>query len=1367
MPVTRIKENQLTDSAVTNAKVADATLAGGKLAANLTYGSNLTVTGNLTVSGTTTTVDTTTTTVTDPIMVLASDQTGSGAKDIGFIGERGDDTNVFIGWDESEDKFIVATTSSADSSTTVTVTDHADMQMGGLTVDDALGVSGESTLASAIISDLTATRVVLAGTSGAIEDSSNLTFDGSTLAVTGAITGTTTAAITGNINGGNLTTAGLTDTATLHTSGEATLASAIVEDLTENQILVPGSGGALESTNKLTFDETTLAVTGAITASTTAAITGNINGGNLTTTGLTDSATLHTSGLATMASAVVETLTDNQVVVSGTSGAVESTSNLTFDETTLGVTGAITATTTAVITGNVTGGNLITAGLVSSTGNVTGGNLVTAGSITDGALISSDGTITGGVAATFSGQISGGSLTTAGGLNVDGTSTLAAITVDASSTIDMGDNKVTNVTDPTGDQDAATKKYVDDLLSSGFTLSDGATTQAIAQGDTLLLQGTANEVNVAVSATDTMTIGLPDDVTIGDTLTVTGNLVVNGTTTTVNTATSVLQDPIFQLGRGADNAALASDDNKDRGLDMFYYDSSTEKRAFMGWDNSELAFTFNSEATNTAEVIGGTLGKIIVGEIAVDNIKIDGRRIESTDTGGNLELVAEGAGKVTLPTGNELVITDAANTGIAFSTSGEMTFDATNLYYDGTELSAKNINSDGYVAATGNVSGGNVISAALTDTATLHTSGEATLASAIVEDLTENQVLVPGSGGALESTNKLTFDETTLGVTGAITATTTAVITGNITGGNLITSGLASVTGNITGGNLITAGIMDSATIHTSGEATLASAIVEDLTENQVLVPGAGGALESTDKLTFDESTLAVTGAITASTNITATATVTGATVTDGVASINSGAITSATTGSFSGTVTAGAFNDGAATYDAGTISSGVAATFSGAVQGATVTGTTSVAGGNITISGDDITSSNGKVVINDASGDVDFIVESNGNTGMLVVDGGADSVSIGTATQTTDCTFKISATDSMMIPAGTTAQRPASGVAGMIRYNSTNDGIEYYDTSESSFKSLTAEFTVITGETFDGDGSETGFTLGSSQTTASCIVSINGVVQLPTTAYAVSGTTLTFTEAPASGDKIEVRQLTTSSTITGLANGDSSISIEMNSDKIDVKGNLVPITDDTYALGSPTNKWKDIYVSASTIHLGGIQLKESGGAMVTTDSGGSTPAPQSTDSITKSGSDGVGNIGQSDNSFNTVHAKATSAQYADLAEKYEADADYDEGTVVMFGGDKEVTICGSSNCKAIAGIISTSPAYSMNDGLEADNVAVVALVGRVPCKVTGSIKKGDLMVSAGDGKAKADNGAGIGEVIGKALADSEGEGVIEVVVKH
>tara|TARA_B100001057_G_scaffold227388_2_gene227763 strand:+ start:4746 stop:6305 length:1560 start_codon:yes stop_codon:yes gene_type:complete len=141
--------------------------------------------------------------------------------------------------------------------------------------------------------------------------------------------------VTGNVTGGNLITSALMDSATIHTSGLATLHSATVEDLTADQVLVPTTGGRLASTNKLTFDETTLAVTGAITASTTATVTGNITGGNLKTAALMDSATIHTSGEATLASAIIEDLTDNRVVIAGSSGAVEDDANFTFDGTTL------------------------------------------------------------------------------------------------------------------------------------------------------------------------------------------------------------------------------------------------------------------------------------------------------------------------------------------------------------------------------------------------------------------------------------------------------------------------------------------------------------------------------------------------------------------------------------------------------------------------------------------------------------------------------------------------------------------------------------------------------------------------------------------------------------------------------------------------------------------------------------------------------------------------------------------------------------------------------------------------------------------------------------------------------------------------
>jgi hypothetical protein len=392
-------------------------------------------------------------------------------------------------------------------------------------------------------------------------------------------------------------------------------------------------------------------------------------------------------------------------------------------------------------------------------------------------------------------------------------------------------------------------------------------------------------------------------------------------------------------------------------------------------------------------------------------------------------------------------------------------------------------------------------------------------------------------------------------------------------------------------------------------------------------------------------------------------------------------------------------------TIEGGTLTDGTMSVNAGAV-----TGVASLVVDNITIDGDDITTSGSALTINDAGEDVDFRVESDNNANMLVVDAGADQVMIGTATSTTGATLKIGATDSMMLPVGTTAQRPGTGAGGMIRYNSTTDQYEAYDVSEGQFKALgVPAFTVIASETFSGDGTTTAFTLSDDQTTASCIVAINGVVQLPTTAYSVSGNAMTFTEAPETGDTIEVRKITTTTTITGLANADASVVFELGDDSINATGNIVPTADDTYDLGSSSAGWA------------------------------------------------------------TIYGTATSAQYADLAEKYEADADYEPGTVVHFGGEKEVTMCDQDHCSKVAGVVSTAPAYRMNDGLEAEHVAMVALTGRVPCKVTGPVAKGDMMVSAGNGMARAESDPKVGTVIGKALENHEGgEGVIEVVVgKH
>jgi hypothetical protein len=141
-------------------------------------------------------------------------------------------------------------------------------------------------------------------------------------------------------------------------------------------------------------------------------------------------------------------------------------------------------------------------------------------------------------------------------------------------------------------------------------------------------------------------------------------------------------------------------------------------------------------------------------------------------------------------------------------------------------------------------------------------------------------------------------------------------------------------------------------------------------------------------------------------------------------------------------------------------------------------------------------------------------------------------------------------------------------------------------------------------------------------------------------------------------------------------------------------------------------------------------------------------------------------NIGSTSAWFSTFYGVSTQAKYADLAENYQADKTYMPGTVVMFGGDAEVTIA-SADTTAVAGVVSTNPAHLMNGGLSGPNVAAVALIGRVPCMVIGPVAKGDIMVSAGFGYAKANNTPLAGTIIGKALqtVTFAGKAVIEVVV--
>lgn len=150
------------------------------------------------------------------------------------------------------------------------------------------------------------------------------------------------------------------------------------------------------------------------------------------------------------------------------------------------------------------------------------------------------------------------------------------------------------------------------------------------------------------------------------------------------------------------------------------------------------------------------------------------------------------------------------------------------------------------------------------------------------------------------------------------------------------------------------------------------------------------------------------------------------------------------------------------------------------------------------------------------------------GNIGNLSISNTTISTSLANGNITLQSTgtglVTIAGTAGYIVPAGNTTQRPSPAVQGTVRFNTDNLRLEVYDGTEWD-----QVVGGVTSETFNGDGSTVSFALNRTTTTAGALIMLNGVVQLPTTAYAVvpsPGNTLVFTEAPVSSDVIDVRYL-------------------------------------------------------------------------------------------------------------------------------------------------------------------------------------------------------------------------------------------------
>jgi len=255
----------------------------------------------------------------------------------------------------------------------------------------------------------------------------------------------------------------------------------------------------------------------------------------------------------------------------------------------------------------------------------------------------------------------------------------------------------------------------------------------------------------------------------------------------------------------------------------------------------------------------------------------------------------------------------------------------------------------------------------------------------------------------------------------------------------------------------------------------------------------------------------------------------------------------------------------------------------------------------------------------------------------------------------------------------------------------------------------------------------------------------------------------------------------------TGLSGGGSSGAVTLNldfSELTDMTGNISGTTEFILQNGTAESRKaaSEINLSAFsndsgfTTNTGTVTSVSGGNGLSGTVTTSGSLAVDLTDTniftSTNTASKAVVRDGSGDFAAGTITATATQAQYADLAENYMADQPYEPGTVLEFGGNQEVTAVTKDNSPSIAGVVSTEPAHLMNTDLEGDNVVAVALRGRVPCKVVGPVRKGDVLIaSSTPGFAKAAPFKGYQTpaacIVGKAISEHVGmaEGVVEILV--
>ena len=1066
--------------------------------------------------------------------------------------------------------------------------------------------------------------------------------------------------------------------------------------------------------------------------------TGNVYGGNLNTSGM-----LSTSGnIGANNISVTTSLTANVVSASGnitgsnllTGGLVSSAGNIVGGNlSTSGnvIGGSVLSNNLLSATGNVVGGNLLTAGLISASGNVTVGNLLTDG------LISSQGNITGGNLNTS------GMLSTSGNIganNISVTTSLTANVVSASGNI-TGSNLLTGGL----------------VSSAGNIVGGNLSTSGNVIGGSVLS-------NNLLSATGNV---------VGGNLLTAGLISASGNVTVGNLLTDGL---------------ISSQGNITGG----------------NLNTSGMLSTSGNIGANNISVTTSLTGNIISasGNITGSNF-LTGGLISAT---GTITSVANIVGGNVLTGG----LVSATGTVTGSSLLGSVVSVSANI-------TGGNILTTGQVSATGNITGSNVNTAVLRNNSGLLTigTGSGNIDLSPAANIVVNNTYINGLANPQQDQDAATkYYVDSVATTGfafhqPVYAATNDTLA-NITGGT-ITYAQPNGVGNGIGATLTTTGsfnLVDTANVQTVGTRILVKNQANAALNGVYTWSNATTIVRSTDA---DEYGADSTAALSLNDYFFVQA----GNVNIGSAYIVSapaGAITFGTSNiefsqfsqsqvytantaaglSLNGTIFNAKVDNNTTAFDgSGNIVVKASAQLTtpniGAATGTSLSTTGTITTGNILTPG--LISATGNIITGGqiqssafTGGNISWSVANQtdfqgaikvGGTGVIKSPGGASSITLNNnganmgAVGVTLSTNATSTTSGALIVTGGTGiggniyVGGIANISGNLNAANINTGgllstAGNIAANNISFNaSLTGNVISVTGNIDSGNliaTNLTGTLLTASQT------NITGVGTLTTGVWNATSISTTYTDAKVTSVNGSTGAITNVALTTGnLSQFASTTSAELAGVISDETGTGNLVFSNSPSFTTPS-------IGAAT----GTSLSVTGNITANNVTVGNaiTASSFTVNSIAHSGTNATGDIGGTSSWFGTIYATAAEALYADLAEKYSADAKYAPGTVVSFGGSQEVTLSLEDGDRRVAGIISEKPSYTMNAGLSTEFVAVVALQGRVPCAVQGPVKKGDMMVSAGNGRARAEEEPKIGTVIGKSLEDFAGDfGTIEVAV--